>query len=430
MMSRSNAYVGARARVAARAIVPLLAFAACDFTVTNPGPIQDEFLDRAAAHEAIVNGAGRQLAEGLNWTAYTGGAVTREIHPAGSTGSFGITPRQQLGTLAPDETSTQWNLSSRARWMAETGAARMEVALGQEFNQSPLAAQVLLWAGYSNRLLGENWCQAVIDGSELLPRSTFLERAESHFTRAMQVASAAGAEELATAARAGRASVRVHLGDWSGAVSDAVGVPTDFAYRMPYFANEIDLFNRVYYASANEPYRAHTVWSTPYEEYYATTGDPRVAWTTDPDQPVGDGAVGELGRVPWYIQQKHTRRDAPINLSTGREMRLIEAEALLVDGSVGPAMEIINALRASAGAPPVSAANPEEAWTVLKRERGIELWLESRRLGDRFRWAASNAPGQLDPLEVVSAESRLTDQSLCFPIPDSERETNPNIPTS
>lgn len=34
-----------------------------------------------------------------------------------------------------------------------------------------------------------------------------------------------------------------------------------------------------------------------------------------------------------------------------------------------------------------------EAWTALKRERGIELWLESRRLNDYRRWVALNRPG-------------------------------------
>jgi hypothetical protein len=68
-----------------------------------------------------------------------------------------------------------------------------------------------------------------------------------------------------------------------------------------------------------------------------------------------------------------------------------------------------------------------EAWRLLKRERGIELWLEARRMGDMRRWKAANTPGALDPLEQPGANSHLGQQDLCFPIARSERETNPNF---
>jgi hypothetical protein len=427
-----NRYSDVRLRLGRRAaaavfVLPALGLTGCDFDVSNPGPIQDRFLDDPAAHGAMVNGAGRALAEAINWTSYTGAAITRELHPAGSTASFGISPKQQVGILAPDETSTWWNLASRARWTAERAAERISAALGADFATSERGAQVLVWAGYANRHLGENWCEAVIDAGPLQPRAVFFERAEDHFTQAMQVATAAARPALATAAQAGRAAARVHLGDWAGAVADAAAVPTGFVHVMPYYATELDLYNRVHYASANSPYRAHTVWNTVYQQYYQETGDPRVAWKTDPSQPVGDGAVGELGRVPWYIQLKHPLRASPIRLSTGREMRLIEAEASLRSGNWTAAMLTINDLRTAVGAPTVTATSAEEAWTHLKRERGVELWLESRRLGDRYRWDAANTPGALHPLEIVSDASRLTQQDLCFPIPDSERQTNPNL---
>ena len=69
----------------------ITAVSACSTDVTNPGPIQAGFLDNKNALAAIVNGAGRNLAEALNWTSYTSAAISRELHPAGSTGSFGIT---------------------------------------------------------------------------------------------------------------------------------------------------------------------------------------------------------------------------------------------------------------------------------------------------------------------------------------------------
>ena len=101
-------------------------------------------------------------------------------------------------------------------------------------------------------------------------------------------------------------------------------------------------------------------------------------------------------------------------------MRLIEAEAALNQGDWQGAMEIINDLRDAAGVDPWTASNSTEAWTHLKRERGIVLWMEGRRLGDYYRWNAAGTPGELDPLEVVSPGSHLLNQDLCFPISQAE----------
>ncbi|MDH3223197.1 MAG: hypothetical protein OEO23_05735, partial [Gemmatimonadota bacterium] len=76
---------------------------ACDTEVINPGRVQEEFLLREEAQEAIVAGIGRAVSEAQNWVGYTSAAITREIHPSGSTGSFGITVRWQNGELRDDE---------------------------------------------------------------------------------------------------------------------------------------------------------------------------------------------------------------------------------------------------------------------------------------------------------------------------------------
>ena len=74
-------------------------------------------------------------------------------------------------------------------------------------------------------------------------------------------------------------------------------------------------------------------------------------------------------------------------------MRLVEAEGMLTSGDWQGAMGKINALRTAAGVEPAVAASAAEAWTALKFERGVVLWLEGRRLGDFFRWNANNTPG-------------------------------------
>ena len=120
-------------RTACCAVLMLAVAAACDTNVSNPGPVQDEFLTGEnvyAAANALVSGAGRAVAVGINWVAYTGAAITREIHPAGSTGSFGISNRWQGGELSADDTelNDHWETTNRGRWVAEEAVRRLTEA--------------------------------------------------------------------------------------------------------------------------------------------------------------------------------------------------------------------------------------------------------------------------------------------------------------
>ena len=139
-------------------------------------------------------------------------------------------------------------------------------------------------------------------------------------------------------------------------------------------------------------------------------------------------------------------------------MRLIQAEAALVGGDWQDAMTIINDLRAryttqttthQAGGDPLgewTAASDVEAWTRLKRERALELFLEARTLGDQRRWAenagplgGATVPGDLELPDFEAVSEIFSDNPrgtlingqprLCFDVPNSERERNPNVPT-
>ena len=394
--------------------------AGCELQVTNPGPVQADFLETPAALASVVNGAGRDLAEALNWTTYTGAAVAREIFPAGSTAAFGISVRQQAGKLVDDDGNAWWNNAQRARWTAENSAERVKRVLGADASRNRTLAQALVWAGYANRHLGENFCEGIIDGSAPGPSTVYFERAEAAFTEAIAVATAANDANLASAATAGRASVRLSRNNLAGAATDAATIASTFAYRMPYYQNDDAQYNRLFWAGANQPYRAHTVWNTWVEPYRRTSRDPRVPFDSSLTVLLGDAAVtvnGVSQRVRWYNQAKYTAITSPINLSTGWEMRLIEAETKLVAGDVAGALTSMNLRRTALNLPLLTASNATEAWTLLKRERGIELWLESRRLGDFRRWAANSRPGTTDD---------MTGRDLCFATSLSEKQSNPN----
>ncbi|MCC6316520.1 MAG: RagB/SusD family nutrient uptake outer membrane protein [Gemmatimonadaceae bacterium] len=408
--------------LASGAALSLAVLAGCELEVTNPGPIQASELGTPSAITALVNGAGRDLAEALNWVSYTTAAVAREIHPAGSTDAFGISVRKQAGKLAADDGDTWWNFSQRARWTAENAVSEARRILGTSAANNVNVAQALIWTGFSNRLLGENFCDGVINGGPKEASTVYLARAEAAFTDAIAVAGAANNANLVTAATAGRASVRLLRNNTTGAAADAAVVSNNaFVYRMPYYTTDLDQYNRIYWSTANQPYRAHTVWNTWMETYRKTTRDPRVPFDSSATQLVGDAAVGNLGRVRWYFQTKFPAQTSPINLVSGWEMRLIEAEVKLIANDITGAMALINARRTNVGVPTITATTAEDAWIALKRERGIELWMEARRLGDFRRWSALNRPGTLSAIESMAG------RDLCYATPLSEIETNPNF---
>ena len=393
----------------------VLVTASCDLTATNPGPVDDSALNDPAAHEALVNGMARSLSKALTYIAYTGAVATREVVAAGANNpaTLGITAKQSVGTLegSTEENDDHWRYAQQARWVAEDGVRRIRAAQGAAFASSALGARALIYVGMANRLLGENMCDAVLDGGPVVSRTEYFNRAETAFTDAIAIAVAAKDKNLENAARAGRASVRAWLGSWTGVVSDAQQVPSSFVYQAIFSSSDVDQYNRISASNATAT-RAHSVVGTFFETYYKQTSDKRTPWTTNSAFPKG------TKDVLWYLQTKFDNRGAAVNLVSGREMRLLLAEATLRSGDWATALSMINALRSESAVTPWTATGVEQTWTMLGRERSIELWLEGRRLGDLFRWKADNVPGTFED---------MTGRDRCFPIGVSERNSNPNL---
>src|SRR5207248_2869979 len=306
-----------------RGCVLLGALAACNLSVDNPDRVKDPLLDDPGAHAAVVAGASLALSEAINWVAFFGGDASKEftqggrIHPV----KLPLDPGQLSVEEIPD---SAWNSAQQARWVAEDAVRRFRNVMGAQFDSYDLGAKALLYAGYANRLLGENMCEAVIDGGAPSDYKDYFRRAESALTEAITVARA------------------------------------------------------------------------------------------------------EFGYAPWCFPTNDRGGGWAINLSTGRVMRLVEAEIARRAGDWPTAMSKINGVRTAVisdttGQPlaPWPATNITESWTALKRERGIELWLEARRLGDERRWVESNTPGDM---EDMSDRVRL-----CFPIGLAERRANANV---
>ena len=428
----------------------LLSWSACSFDVTNPGPIEDVALDDPGAWSGLVRGVLYNTARGVGLDAFYGAVVAKEYSTAGRVN--GTKLPLVFGQLTPDDMSQNaWNWTQGARWQAEDGARRLQRVLGSGAANNAFHGQFLMYAAVNNRILAENFCEAVIDGGSRQPHTVYLTRADSLATQAIAVATAAGDATTRNAARGVRASVRLYQGNFAAAAADAALVPTALRVQAPFDAATHNIIVETNDAMLGGQFRAHTVWRTFFENYYRLTGDPRAAWDSSTTQ-----RFGEFTSIIWYRQQKYGTAagyDAPITLVSGREARLIEAEVALRAGDIPTAMGFLNALRTAqisrggtavaAGAPlPAypATANIQEAWMNLFHERRIELWLEARSMGDLRRWVADGTWGTMiipgtfgnngAAADAVTAASEdVADRvRLCIPMTRGERQTNANLP--
>lgn len=433
-----------------------VAFGGCGLDVDNPTMIQDEDLNTMEAVSALVAGAAGDFAEAMivpgGGGLITAGAMLSDelVHVGTWIGLRGLSDGQSHDDWV--ESQSRWAEPSQARWVAEDAIERLSLIFeneGENPEVQPEVAEVTMWAGFSSKALGDHFCQAVMDGGPAEPVSAFYERAEAHFTTALTRAAASGANNLATASHAGRAHTRMMLGDWSGATADAGAVPTDFVYYL-YYDETAGVSNDMYWWGYLRD--ETSVWGTPFETLGLNLvedngGDPRVPY----NYIVEGGVIQDGGdaRRPFFRQRKYTSYGDEIPLTKGTEMRLIEAEAALTAGDWNTAVSKINEVRTFNNAefgyalPMVSAADLDEAWTLLMTERGLELWLEGKRLADLRRWAttrggnvpfmvvreeARGQPASADPVRLVLVTEVMTQMNdLCIQVSKDEKQSNKNL---
>ena len=330
----------------------------CKLDVSNPGPVQDSDLNTASAMPALVNGMGGDLSNAMgNYITRGSLAALELVH----SGNFAAERKFYAGTIGAEDVGGDWARMHTARWTAEQGLERMKTELGTNFETNANTPRAYLYAGFANRLLGENVCNAVIDGGPSQPNSVHFVRAESLFTRALTLARAQNNTALANAALGGRATVLAWQGKWAAADADAALVPSAFRHNAIFSTNttreNLDIANQTITR------REVTVWNT----VWVADRDTRVLYDT-----VKTGTAitkGQDGATNFFRQRKYLTLGDPVALVRGAEMLLIRAEAALRSNDVTNTMSFINQERATYTLPALTATTVADAWTILQRER-------------------------------------------------------------
>jgi starch-binding outer membrane protein, SusD/RagB family len=395
-------------------LAALVPFAACSdilsLDVEAPGRIADDDLNTLGAVPGLAAGMSYNLTQALDAVVHEASMASLDLGHGGSY-DFGGVP---IGIFMRDVEywSGEYGQMARARWTAENGLLRMREILGDAFERNASVAKAYLYGGFANRLLGEMQCRITIDGGPDLPHTEAFNRADSLFSRAIAVGTAAGsgAASYVTAAYGGRASVRAWLGRWSEAVSDAAKVPTSFMLQSTFSQANT---NYIYIETNNR--REMSLYTVMWADH---PDDPRVPWDI-PLQANGQPFRGQDGATIWYHQLKYTSPYDDIPITHGAEMRVLQAEAALRAGDYPGAESYLNEARAKWDMDPLTlSTTPAEAWATLRYERYATLFLEGRKLWDWRRWDAEGPPMR-DPESVG--------RDLCFPISSAEQLSNPNV---
>jgi hypothetical protein len=402
-----------RLAAAGAAACPL---AACDLDVSNPSVIDASTVDPITDARILSMSAQQNfydaLADIINSTAlYSGetwtGAVRQE--------SNDIARRAIVDTNIDLNGSFWAPLQFAIATNDQVGSVLRDLP---DFNTNLNVARSSMWAGFAVELLGEIFCQGVINvGAPLTPAET-QDSAIVRFQRAIQIASAltgAEATKIGDASRVGLARAYLQKGELVNAVQAAAAVPPAFVADAIYVDDPQSrgrTANGVFFTSAGT---TQIVAAD-----YRALDDPRVPF-------VDAGSNAQDGRNRLFRQRKYAEFAAPIRVASGLEASYILAEAQLKQDDATAALTLIAERRTVGGQPAFTGTGNAAILAELMNQRARDFWLEAKHLGDYLRNPAATPFIPPAGVPYYKPDQGNFGDLTCLEVPFVEKANNPNF---
>ena len=422
MIPRTRA---ARAAVRASALAFFAVTTACgsllEVDVPSRVPADDAFVPANAA--ILMNSVVGEFECSFGGAVVGGGTLGDELANSSTGNTTWQVDRRDIATSSTISTGGCGGLGpfgalNVTLWLSSELQKGLETwSDAQVTNRRQLLATNAAYAGYALLLMGEQMCTATIATGPELPKAQVWTRAEERFTAAIADAQASNAADILSRAYLGRARARLNLTRLPEAAADARQVPANFVRNATFSSADPRRFNPVF--NINNQTAGLTVGPVYRAMTFAGVRDPRVPVTNA-------NRTGANNSDSLFVQTKYTSFAAPIPIAKWAEAQLIIAEAELAAGNVAAAVAIINTLhaRTTPALPPFASTSAAEVRAQLTYERRAELFLESQHLGDFQRLSLPFVPATGAPFPLGGG---FYGTNRCFPLPDIERTTNPNL---
>lgn len=331
-------------------------------------------------------------------------------------------------------------------------AANQAIALLKEFNatRTSLIGEMYFARGFAELQLASDFCNGIplSDGAgeeikfgQPLPVATVFSTAIASFDSALQVTTGTDAQSvlIQRAARVGKARAQLGSNQFAAAATTVAGIPTAFRYQTTFSLTTSDniiwnqgLSARRYSVADSLEGNSRNLLVRNAIPFFSAR---------DPRLPVTDTrVVGQDGGTFVRTTSLYDRL-TPIDVVSGLDARLVEAEAALRGGNRPGWLTIMNALRTGpdritqvgtvvlAALPPLTLPTTDTAAVSLHfREKAFWTFSRGQRLGDLRRLVRQfgRAPQNVYP-EGPHYKTLNYGADVVLPVTTDETSGNPEL---
>jgi hypothetical protein len=416
--------------------------------VENPNNVKGEDIELPAAGAALANGVQSLVAHGVNGAAIVYHTMTDELAWKGSRDGFRELDQGKISNAYNEFTDgfyrdyASGNLSE-GRWLADEAIAILEAqdADGSIVDRLSLArvylygaiAYVTIANVYDDWALSNRREPGMPTGPDNM--GSYYDTAIDYLNKGLAIATSLNNGEHILAMTAMRARANFDRAIWAtvNPARGGAGLVTPSSYTAAAVADAQAALALM--TSPEYEYRftfnvgtgqsAQGAWIISRQENrlggaYVMLHPTSPTWldTVLLRDPIDNSRSAIVDRI-----QKRFRSEGTYNgytVVSGREMRLIIAEAALANSDVAGFQTAINGLRAIDALPDWTPASTVTAQNMLVYSRQANLFLMTRRLSDHYRFNIASP-------EWISGAQVVANPGMFFPIPATECLSNPNI---